>query len=100
MAGFFDEKELPEFIHHDLSAVIHCPQQLDTLEKIPLSKPLTAWLKIDTGMCRLGFPLDQVSSAYQRLQACPSIKKSLHLMTHLADADNADAAFTQQQIYA
>lgn len=98
MAGFFDAKELPEFIHHDLSVVVHAPQQLETLQKTPLSKPLMTWLKIDTGMGRLGFPLGQVSSVYQQLQACASVKKPLHLMTHLSDADNKDSPVTKTQM--
>ncbi|WP_100623100.1 alanine racemase [Candidatus Coxiella mudrowiae] len=98
MRGFIDEKELKKFIHYNLVAVIYHSHQLNLLEKNKVSSPLQVWLKIDTGMHRLGFPLEKVSSAYDRLSACPSVQKPIGLMTHLADADNKDRSFTEWQI--
>jgi len=98
MAGFYDEDELPQFVDYNLDAVVHRPDQIASLEKNHLSRPLTVWLKIDTGMHRLGFRVDQAYSAFKRLQACESIKKPVGLMTHLADADSHDPCFTELQI--
>ena len=98
MAGFYDNEEIALFSHYQLSAVVHHPEQLTALEKQKLSTPLNIWLKIDTGMHRLGFPPDQVSTAYRRLQACTAVAKPIGLMTHLADADNVGREFTQMQI--
>lgn len=98
MRGFFDEEELKEFIHYKLVAVIYHSHQLNLLEKNKISSPLPVWLKIDTGMHRLGFSLEKVASAYERLSTCPSVQKPIGLMTHLADADNKDRLFTKWQI--
>lgn len=98
MAGFYDENELPQFVEYNLVAVLHRPDQIAALERNHLAKPLTVWMKIDTGMHRLGFPLDQVHSMFERIHQCDSIKKPIGLMTHLADADNQNRQFTEKQI--
>ncbi|WP_423064011.1 alanine racemase [Candidiatus Paracoxiella cheracis] len=98
MAGFYDKDEIPQFVDYDLQVVLHRPDQITALEKNTLPTPLTVWMKIDTGMHRLGFPLNQVHSVFERLQRCESIKKPIGLMTHLADADNPDRQFTELQL--
>lgn len=100
MRGFSNKAELNKFIQHNLVAVIHHPYQVNLLEKnkTSLSLSLQVWLKVDTGMHRLGFPLEEVSSAYDRLSTCLSVQKPIGLMSHLADADNKDRSFTEWQI--
>ena len=61
-------------------------------------KPLTVWLKLDTGMHRLGFSREGFHAAYERLMQCPKVNKPIHLMTHLACADEPDSNKTQEQI--
>lgn len=98
MRGFSNERELLEFVHYHLSAVIHQPDQVRLLEIHHLVSPLSVWLKIDSGMHRLGFSIEEISSVYQRLQQSISVWKPIGLMTHLADADNIDHSFTESQI--
>lgn len=98
VCGFCDRTELGEFIRHNLVAVVHHSYQVNLLEKNKTSSPLQVWLKIDTGMHRLGFSIETATSAYDRLSACLSVHKPIGLMTHLADADNKDRSFTEQQI--
>ncbi|WP_264435405.1 alanine racemase [Coxiella endosymbiont of Dermacentor marginatus] len=98
MRGFSNKAELNKFIQHNLVAVIHHPYQVNLLEKNNTSLSLQVWLKVDTGMHRLGFPLEEVGSAYDRLSACLSVQKPIGLMSHLADADNKDRSFTEWQI--
>ena len=98
VCGFDDETELNEFTQHNLVAVIHHSHQVSLLEKNKTSSPLQVWLKVDTGMHRLGFSLEKAISAYNRLSACLSVQKPIGLMTHLADADNKDRSFTERQI--
>lgn len=61
-------------------------QQLDALAKARPAKPLFVWLKIDTGMGRLGFSIDEAADVCRRLQACDSVAE-VGLMSHLANAD-------------
>lgn len=88
MAGFFDPEELPLILQHDLTIVIHEFYQLQMLEQARPNKPISIWLKVDSGMHRLGFPPHEIAALYSRLSQQPWIKKPFGWMTHLADADN------------
>src|SRR5690606_36451350 len=55
------------------------------------------WLKVDTGMNRLGFRPEEFSSALSRLQTCKAVR-AVRLMTHLANADATDRSMTDQQL--
>ena len=95
LEGFFEPSELEPIAEHRLSPVIHNAAQLWDLERTGV-RGIEAWLKIDTGMHRLGFaPLD-VRDAMRRLQACEGIA-GIRLMSHLANADNKFDNTTRQQ---
>ncbi len=98
LEGFFEAAELPEIARNHLSVVIHHEQQLRLLEKATLARPLSAWLKIDTGMHRLGFPAAQAAAAFERLRACRNVVPRIRLMTHFANADDRDDPRTEQQL--
>lgn len=95
--GFFTADELSLIAEYQLDTVIHNSHQLEILRKVKLSKPVNVWLKINTGMNRLGFLTHYVHQVYQQLQACEWVKQ-ITLMTHFADADVLDKDTTQQQI--
>ncbi|HEX6828294.1 MAG TPA: alanine racemase, partial [Burkholderiales bacterium] len=84
LEGFFGPGEAPLFREHDLSAVIHCREQLEMLSAF--WSPLDLFLKLDTGMHRLGFQERQFSAALERLSRSAAAR-SLTLMTHFARAD-------------
>lgn len=100
MRGFYNESELAEFLQFDqLVPVIHDASQVVLLQKFDLSKPQKVWLKIDTGMHRLGFLPKAVTDVIATLNHLGIKEKQICLFTHLADADNADSTdFTQQQL--
>lgn len=98
MEGLFRVDEIPKVVSGHFSLVVHHLAQIDMLEKSPPTAPISVWLKIDTGMHRLGFEPNDVSAAYQRLMNCSSIKKPIGLMTHFADSDSLERASTQHQI--
>lgn len=98
MEGLFDASELAKVITYDFTLVVHHEAQLEMLEKTSLPKPLFVWLKINTGMNRLGFAPHEVNAAYTRLMHCENVKKPIGLMTHLAEADSVDKAHTLQQL--
>ena len=97
LEGFLNSEELDELAANDLQVVIHHASHVELLEKHPLSKPLTAWLKIDSGMHRLGVPPQRALELWQRLTQCASVKE-LKLMTHLASADDRNNDQTRQQL--
>lgn len=101
MRGFSTEEELsPFFFDSHLFACIHDEKQVSLLEekKSGINKPLHIWLKVDTGMHRLGIAHEKFKIIYDRLMALPFIVKPFVICSHLADADNDDPHFTQQQI--
>ncbi|ARD23854.1 MULTISPECIES: alanine racemase [Shewanella] len=98
LEGCFRQSDLPLLVEHQIDTVVHHESQLEMLEQSSLSKPITVWMKVDTGMHRLGFDLEQFNEIYQRLLTCPNVAKPIHLMTHFACADEPDNALTQRQI--
>ncbi len=98
MAGVGNVEELKLAERWQLDIVVHHISQLELLQKVALAHPVTVWLKIDTGMHRLGLPLSQAESAYKTLSQLTSVAKPIHLMTHLADADDIQKTTTQLQV--
>ena len=88
LEGFFDSRELPALSELGLSTVIHRDDQIDAIARASMDQPLDVFLKLNTGMNRLGFPLSSAVSAFERLNALPQVR-SVTVMTHFADADNA-----------
>jgi alanine racemase len=98
MTGFMTEDQLDLFFEHQLSPVIYHSSQLDLIEQYNTSSQIDAWLKVDTGMHRLGFSSAHFPDVFERLSALTCLRQPLTVMTHLADADNLDLSFSQQQL--
>ena len=86
LEGFFSPDELPEIAQHRLAVVVHNDAQLRMLEEARLERPIEVFIKINTGMNRLGIASTQVVAAVERLNNCPSVAV-LRLMMHFARAD-------------
>ena len=84
--GFFDPAELRQVAAAHLATVVHNTEQLRMLELAKPDRMLDVWLKINTGMNRLGFPAAGVRPALERLQKSGAAR-SITLMTHFATAD-------------
>src|SRR5699024_7817670 len=80
-----------------LAVVLRSQEQLEQLFELQLTKPMPLWLKVDTGMHRLGLRLEQVETVLQRLKQYPHIRLQ-GLMSHLACADEDEHPLTMQQI--
>lgn len=98
MEGVFDADELLLASSQKFEVVIHNFSQIEWLEKSRLPLPLKLWLKIDSGMGRLGIAPSEFKQAYERLSAYPYAEKPIQLMTHLACADVPDHPLNQQQL--
>lgn len=95
LGGFFAAAELGEIARLQLETVIHSPEQLALLEAARLDEPLSLWLKLDTGMHRLGLNEAQLHTAIGSLREA---RHCLHLMTHLACADDLECDATERQL--
>ncbi len=96
MAGAFSKDELAEVVGRRLEPVVHCHEQLEPLLAARLDGALRVWLKMDTGMHRLGFAPEDFADAWRRLGAAPHVSEIV-AMTHLARADELDSNATSRQ---
>jgi alanine racemase len=94
LEGFFSAAELPEIASRRLAVVVHHAEQLRMLETTPVSRPLEVFVKINTGMNRLGLRPAEVPDAVERLTHCDAVA-TLRLMTHFARADEPDGVKEQ-----
>ncbi len=97
LEGFFEAAELPEIVANGLWIVIHAQWQIETLLEAKLAKPLHVWLKMDSGMHRVGLESSAYEAAYMRLAGHVNVEKIV-LMSHFANADNLKSEHTNQQI--
>lgn len=98
LSGLDEPGDLPEMRRLNLDAVVHCDAQIDAIAADRDLRPLRAWLKIETGMHRLGFAPGEAAAAYARLHALPGVDREIALMTHFANSDVFDDALTSRQI--
>ena len=85
-------------VEHDLELVIHDPSHFDMLDALLNEKAVGIWLKLDTGMGRLGFEPKSLGACLTRLKSCAAVKSDPRVMTHLACADDPNDQTTLQQV--
>jgi len=86
LEGFFTPDELPLIAEQGFWTAIHRPEQLAQIQAAKLSAPLTVWIKLDSGMHRLGLPLEQALPVIQQARSMAAIENVV-VMTHFANAD-------------
>jgi alanine racemase len=87
LEGLFHENELALAEELSCDLVVHCEAQVEWLEKYKSHKPFNIFLKMNTGMNRLGFKPHAYRTAFHRLH---TIGCKMHHMTHFANADQVD----------
>ncbi|KWT06095.1 MULTISPECIES: alanine racemase [Pseudomonas syringae group] len=97
LEGFFEADELALIVEHDLWTVVHAIWQLEAIEQAQPGKPLTVWLKLDTGMHRVGLHPSEYRAAYQRLLATGKVARVV-LMSHFSCADELNSDCSDQQV--
>ncbi|MCK8516135.1 alanine racemase [Methylonatrum kenyense] len=90
LAGPFEPVELEACRRYRLDIVVHAPWQVALLESAPAGRALTVWLKIDSGMHRLGLMPEQVPEMHRRLTRCAAVNPHIRLLTHMACADDRE----------
>lgn len=88
LEGAFDQEELRIAASFDIHIVVHHAQQIEMLQNTKLARAINIYLKMNTGMNRLGFMPAEYCSAYQQLTSCQNVNH-ITLMTHFATADEA-----------
>jgi alanine racemase len=99
LEGIFEAEELELAITHQLQLVVHCEEQISWLEGFKSGASVHLWLKVNTGMNRLGFSPQTALAMWQRLQRLRYVKTNgLRWLSHLACADETDNPANSTQL--
>ena len=98
LEGVFDEAEWLTAATQGLTVCIGESAQIDWLARSAAPAPLRCWLKVDTGMHRLGISPQALPQALARLNADPRVQHPVVLATHFACADDLSQAHTHAQL--
>ena len=99
LSGPDQSGDIAEMQRLQLDAAIHHEAQLHWLaEAAPGRGRLRVWLKIDSGMHRLGFAPERVADVHARLAAMPGIDPEIGLLSHFSDSEVFDGEQTRAQM--
>jgi len=98
LQGFICAEELELHAHYQLEPVVHSVFQVEILEARQQGEPVTVWLKLDSGMHRLGLSPQEFEACHRRLSQCAAVRQPPLLMTHLASADEIGHPATPMQL--
>ncbi len=99
LEGFANPEDFDCSQSLNAEVVIHHPSQLEILRRRKLASQAVLWLKLDTGMHRLGFGTSDVKEVYSELVSIAG-QERVELMSHFACADEPDKPMTQRQVLA
>lgn len=101
LEGFFSAEDLPVLVANNIETAVHSIEQLEALEQATLARPVPVWMKLDTGMHRLGVRPEHAEPFYQRLSACRNVVQPVNIMSHFSRADepSSDATLKQMQCF-
>ena len=97
LEGFFSADELPLISHNDFWCAVHSLEQINIISQAKLSKPISIWLKMDSGMHRLGIMPSDYAMAFEELNKLAQVNQIV-LMSHFASADDLTCDITHKQI--
>jgi alanine racemase len=98
LEGVFDTAQLDAAAAAGFELVIHTPEQIELLRAAPAGAAFKIWLKLDTGMNRLGFKGAAFEAALSALSGLPAVLSPVNLFTHLASADTPEYPTTADQL--
>ena len=98
LEGAFDARDLELCSRLDLWHTVHCEEQIDLLAAHKTHAPHRVFLKMNSGMNRLGFAPQRYRAAWTRLNALPQVQE-VSLMTHFSDADGAPGIAAQLAVF-
>jgi alanine racemase len=98
LEGVLDSEQLAAAAAGDLELVVHSVEQVELLKDAPAGARFKIWLKLDSGMNRLGFKGDAFQAAHASLCALPCVQQPFNLCTHLASADSPELPTTAEQL--
>ena len=94
LEGFFRPLDVNLLFKYGLTPVVHNPDQVELLKHMDMPADLDVYLKVNSGMNRLGFGMDELRPMYNTLRLQPRIR-GITLMTHFADAEGPGGVHDQ-----
>ena len=98
LEGCFEARDLELCSRLGLWHIVHCKEQIDMLASHKTQVPHRVFLKMNSGMNRLGFKPERYRAAWTRLNALPQVEE-ISLMTHFSDADTPKGISAQLQAF-
>lgn len=98
MGGITSAEELEIAQSYNLDFIVHDWSEIDLLNAYKGKHQFSVWLKIDTGMRRLGFTAAEAPDVYKILKHHPHVKQPFVVMTHLIAPEKCEQTFTQEQL--
>jgi alanine racemase len=98
LEGVFDAEQLAAAAAAGFELVVHSAEQIELLRAAPAGASFKIWLKLDSGMNRLGFKGEAFGAARVALSALPAVQTPVNLFTHLASADSPEYPTTSHQL--
>ena len=98
LEGVFDLEQLEVAVAAGFELVVHVPEQIELLRALSTGARCTVWLKLDSGMNRLGFKGHAFADAWAALQGLAAVRRPVGLFTHFGSADERDAGDTLAQL--
>ena len=100
LEGACGAEQLALAAQQDFDLMVHSIEQIEMLEGRAGSDVVRAWIKVDTGMNRLGFRVEEFAAAHRRLVGIANVAPDPTLVTHLASADDRRDSKTTTQLQA
>lgn len=97
LEGVFNRYEMETAVEKKLDVVVHQDYQIELLRSVTKSAAVDVWLKIDSGMSRLGFVADELMEKLTELKSIDAVNE-IRLMAHFASSDEINCQQTQAQI--
>jgi alanine racemase len=98
LEGVFDRGQLDAAAAADFELVVHTQEQIELLRSAPPGVHFRVWLKLDSGMNRLGFKGAAFADAHAALSSSSAVRSPVNLFTHLASADEPELTTTAEQL--
>lgn len=97
LEGFYSPQDLPILVTNNIQTAIHSKEQLEALDNAQLEMPVKVWIKLDSGMHRLGVRPEEFHEFVTRLNRSNNVAKPIRFMSHFACADDMQNSTTIEQ---
>lgn len=99
LEGLFKHEDPHSLIHYKLSTFVGAVFQIEQLDSLhSASDSISVWFKLDTGMHRLGFRLEEANEMFNRLLTVDVVKKPINISTHFFNGDDPSGKDNKEQI--